>query len=273
VLNYSKDGSVDGGNDQVSVSNITVLSDIENYDNLDYYEIDDTEARGLMQYARFTTDRFVYKRNFADTEWQAIYLPFRIPYNALENDFEVAIPNDVHQYDDDNDGIVDRTVFEAIKVKGGTLMANFPYLIKADEDGEKVLEFLNAELAMSEENSYDISSLNTKYCLNGTYSGVTGSQMVAKNYYAVKNGVLTTTSDTSESLSPYRWYMSTVNNAPNSMPQRSISIRILDKGTTDIEDIEKTKIEKDVYYDLSGRRVYHPEKGIYIINGKKVLVK
>ena len=29
--------------------------------------------------------------------------------------------------------------------------------------------------------------------------------------------------------------------------------------------------EKDVFYDLSGRRVANPEKGIYVVNGKKVL--
>ena len=30
---------------------------------------------------------------------------------------------------------------------------------------------------------------------------------------------------------------------------------------------------KDVYFDLSGRKVTHPTKGIYIVNGKKVLIK
>jgi len=29
----------------------------------------------------------------------------------------------------------------------------------------------------------------------------------------------------------------------------------------------------DVYYDLNGMHVAHPKKGIYIRNGKKVVVK
>ena len=29
--------------------------------------------------------------------------------------------------------------------------------------------------------------------------------------------------------------------------------------------------EKAAFYDLSGRRVANPEKGIYVVNGKKVL--
>ena len=39
-----------------------------------------------------------------------------------------------------------------------------------------------------------------------------------------------------------------------------------------IEDITSTKEEKEIY-DLSGRRVVNPTKGLYISNGKKVLIK
>jgi len=34
---------------------------------------------------------------------------------------------------------------------------------------------------------------------------------------------------------------------------------------------EENLKNKDVYFDLSGRRVDHPTKGIYIVNGKKVI--
>lgn len=41
---------------------------------------------------------------------------------------------------------------------------------------------------------------------------------------------------------------------------------------TEIEEVEAKK-EEDEYYDLSGRRVLYPTKGIYIMNGKKVIIK
>jgi len=46
-------------------------------------------------------------------------------------------------------------------------------------------------------------------------------------------------------------------------------------GTTGIHSIEngKMKIENDVYYNLQGQRVENPTKGIYIKNGKKVVMK
>ena len=48
----------------------------------------------------------------------------------------------------------------------------------------------------------------------------------------------------------------------------------LDDGTTVINALENaTKIDNNAIYDLSGRRVENPTKGIYIINGKKVIFK
>ena len=44
-------------------------------------------------------------------------------------------------------------------------------------------------------------------------------------------------------------------------------------GTTAIESVETESAAPAVYYDLSGRRVKNPEKGIYIVNGRKVFIK
>ena len=50
------------------------------------------------------------------------------------------------------------------------------------------------------------------------------------------------------------------------------------KGTTGVEELKngRWKMEdgrSDVYYDLNGRRVMNPTKGVYIVNGKKILEK
>ena len=42
-------------------------------------------------------------------------------------------------------------------------------------------------------------------------------------------------------------------------------------GISKMEDVRSKK--DDVYYDLQGRRVLYPTKGLYIVNGKKVIVK
>lgn len=46
-----------------------------------------------------------------------------------------------------------------------------------------------------------------------------------------------------------------------------------ENGTTAIQDIESTESITGPFYDLQGRRVDNPTKGIYIVNGKKVIIK
>lgn len=50
-------------------------------------------------------------------------------------------------------------------------------------------------------------------------------------------------------------------------------------GTTAIWNVKEDKVdtgnvhEDGVYYSLQGTRVQNPSKGLYILNGKKVLIK
>ena len=46
-----------------------------------------------------------------------------------------------------------------------------------------------------------------------------------------------------------------------------------DDETTGIKAIDNEQLTIDNYYDLSGRKVAQPTKGLYIVNGKKVVVK
>lgn len=47
-----------------------------------------------------------------------------------------------------------------------------------------------------------------------------------------------------------------------------------DEETTGIDGVKGQKEDvRGVYYDLQGRRVEHPTKGLYIVNGKKVIIK
>lgn len=69
-------------------------------------------------------------------------------------------------------------------------------------------------------------------------------------------------------ISPFRAYMELVSGASLG---RSLDIDFGD-GTTGIKNL-KVGVQDNVYYDLQGRRVLYPKKGIYIQNGKKVIIK
>ena len=44
-------------------------------------------------------------------------------------------------------------------------------------------------------------------------------------------------------------------------------------STTAIDEVKSDNVESNLMYDLMGRKVTNPTKGVYIINGKKRLVK
>ena len=55
--------------------------------------------------------------------------------------------------------------------------------------------------------------------------------------------------------------------------QKSLNIRFDDGETTDIDELKGENGEVKTIYDLQGRVVENPTSGIYIINGKKVIIK
>ena len=58
-----------------------------------------------------------------------------------------------------------------------------------------------------------------------------------------------------------------------SSPARA-NILFVGKEITGITDVRKNwKAESDVYYNLNGQRVSQPAKGLFIVNGKKVIIK
>ena len=78
-----------------------------------------------------------------------------------------------------------------------------------------------------------------------------------------------------EGLNPFRAYLTIIprSGTPVNAPvMRRISIRVKGEGeTTGIENSELKIENSDVIYDLQGRRVEKMEKGVYIVNGKKVV--
>ena len=53
----------------------------------------------------------------------------------------------------------------------------------------------------------------------------------------------------------------------------ALSVVFGDDEITSIATPKTTVVTDDQYYDLNGRRIAQPTKGIYIKNGKKIIVK
>ena len=58
----------------------------------------------------------------------------------------------------------------------------------------------------------------------------------------------------------------------DSAPARALDI-VFDDETTGIKENNRETIANNQFFDLSGRKVAQPTKGLYIVNGKKVVIK
>lgn len=234
----------------------------------------DTYTNELQLYE----DEISYTRTFNNTKWQALYIPFSLSYEDWKDDFEVAYINGIRQYDKNDDGAIDETIMDVIKIKEGSLIPNNPYLIKAKSVGEKTFSLTDATLYPAEENSIDCKTTIAEYTFTGTYSTIPSATLIANQYYAMGGGELII-SDGSNDLNPYRWYMKINGRSPmynTSNAAKSITINVVgeDSETTGICQL-KMDNDKSPVYDLNGRRVSENslKPGMYIKNGKKVILK
>lgn len=71
-----------------------------------------------------------------------------------------------------------------------------------------------------------------------------------------------------------RCYVKATKESQNTVTHGKAFTFCFDDGTaTGIRDVQTGKNSAIVYYDLQGRRVMYPSKGIYITNGKKIIFK
>ena len=223
-----------------------------------------------------------YTRNFTNTNWQAIYLPFSLKYEDWKDDFEVARINAVHQYDDNDDGDIDRTILEFVKMKNddSVIEPNTPYLIKAKNSGKKTISVENTTLYESKANSIECSTTTEQFSFIGLYkkpSFIFYSQTFISKYVMDK-GLLSELTAQSN-IGPYRWYMTRENRNSayginNNNTAKEISIRVVGEETTGVANIQHASPNTQTY-DLNGRKVNENnlKPGIYVRNGRKVVIK
>lgn len=219
-----------------------------------------------------------YIRTFVTTDWQALYIPFSLSYDDWKDDFDVAYINGIRQWDYDDNGTIDETVMDVIKIKSGSTIANLPYLIRPKATGEKTFHVSNATLYAAEENSIDCSTTLAKYTFTGTYKAVPSAIMIANSYYGMGGGALIQ-SDGSNDLGSFRWYMKAEARSSSyniSNAAKIISIKVIgdEEEATGVSELRMTN-DKLPVYDLNGRKVSENslKPGLYIRNGKKFIIK
>ena len=271
-----------------SAYNVEPWKNYEIVEFLDALNISDNGAAIYAQAEDAAKDKINYTRNYAHTGWQALYVPFDIPYDAISDKFDVAELNNFHQFDDDNDGIFDRTELEVLRLRAGsTIEHHTPYVIRAKTAGEQTVTLTDATAYRAEEKEFECMSLKRRYVFHGTYSGVSGADMLAGGFYALSNGELCRAASASAALGGFRWYVSVTDRAtglPVSPAALPVKMRIVEWSEEGGEVTGIAAAPADAprtadapVYDLNGRRVGTADamdalpKGVYIVNRKKTI--
>ena len=241
----------------------------------------DGEQTEYINDASFTTvGTLTYTRTLPNQMWNSLYVPFEIPVSELAENYDVAYINDVHSYDTDDDGEIDDLQMEVIKITTGKLWANYPYLIRAKNEGAKEmnLELTDATLRATEVDTVTCTSVFMQFDVIGTYNIM--SQEDNPEILAISTDGAWKKLAEETALKPFRLYLTltALDGSPVVVEEEALTrMRIVTRGeegdVTGIEDAQFTIDNSEMkIYDLSGRRVKTPAKGgVYIINGKKVV--
>ena len=146
---------------------------------------------------------------------------------------------------------------DAVKATAVTVItANQPVLINAAEGN---YTFTSKGTTNSNEPQY------------GALTGVYATSVVPSGSYILTNGGtgvgFRTVDGSTNTVAAYRAYLTADGVGAPSF------LNIDFGGTTGISQIENGESGIENYYDLQGRRVLQPTRGLYIVNGKKVIVK
>lgn len=246
------------------------------------WTITDGAFKSLTIHEDIPMKTLTYTRNFPKAnQWQALYVPFEMQPSDWEDKFDVAAISNFHEYTDEN-GKIEKVELEVRYVKNNKLLPNIPYLIRAKEAGEQTIVLNNVTLKKTEVQSISCSSTERKYTFTGTYDAIDGLQ--SKDYIYVSDGRLCKADDDTEALAAMRWYITikdreSMTYTPSRGLAKSMSIRLVGEDeTTGIMQIENGELKIDNsqptrIFNLNGMRLNKPQKGINIINGKKVFVK
>ncbi len=193
----------------------------------------------------------VLTRSITANKWSTICLPFAMTSDQITAAFGSGA-----------------TVAELTNATAETLTfttvtamdANKPYAIKVATD------FTSATIS-----GVSIVNGTPSQTVNGwTFTGTYANGTIPNGSYFFSDNKLYKASGSGNTIKPFRAYF-TYN---GSAPARQVRF-VIDGETTGIDDaaVNVSGNESNAAYDLQGRRVAQPRKGLYVIDGKKVVIK
>lgn len=231
------------------------------------------DEESTVEPAVATDVNVIVKRTVKADEWSTICLPFEM----TEEEVKAAFGNDVKLGDfkgyvteeDENNNIVGITVNF---VETTSIEANHPYIIKVSAD---VSEFSVEGVNIVPSDEPKVAAVTRTKRQWSEMIGTYVAQTVLEEYMLFLNDNMFWYSAGKTKMKAYRAYFDfydVLSNAESGNTSASINLTF-DDGATDIITTTSHNISNGHFFDLQGRRVEKPSKGVYICDGKKVIIK
>lgn len=250
-------------------------SDHQNYMRTDAISLDLSCVKIVITSSEWTSNCFIDNIEIKATRTNTSYYDYRtsLPtvnatigsttYSTFSYGREVTFPNDVEVYTAKVDASA--KVVKLTKVTNGVVPANNGVILKANAG----------------DYTATVTSTNASNLTNNELVATVTRTLVAKtdgtnfNYILQSDGnggvVFNMATEAGAYMPSGRAYLSTTYQAPANGARLSV---VFDDDATAIENVNVSKNLNGEVYNLNGQRVDNPTKGgLYIVNGKKVVIK
>ena len=205
-------------------------------------------------------------REFGSGYWNTLVLPFDVTRDQLEEAFGEGVQ--VAKYKDFTKPC--SIQFETVtgNVTRADLLIVKPTANVTDPVFHGVTLAGDAYNYPSVEKNYS----DTNFAINGRFAKqvLTDDDVLGKVYFLNKQGQFTHPTSSGNVIRGFRWFIQL--KTPESSTGAKITLDV-DGDVTSIDAIDNGQFATDAIFNLAGQRVQKAQKGIYIVNGKKVVVK
>ncbi len=202
-------------------------------------------------YAPGTYPSVKITRSMADRLWYTAIYPF-----AIEGIDKMA---ELKGYNSETGALSFKSITASV--------ANKPFLMRS-ETAKTAIELTNVDVTAAAATD---ASAEGNAVMKGVYATTNINSTDESTFYVMSNNTIYPVSKDDESkaaiINPYRGYIQVT---PATSPVRGYTV---DGEETAIEGMEIVQMENGSVYNLNGQRVENAQKGLYIVNGKKVVVK
>ena len=219
-------------------------------------DADDTNTK--IEKNNGKTQDVILTRSLKAGVWNTICLPFNVTAEQVESVLKAT--GNVKEFDKEDKATATIFFKPATEMKAGV-----PYLIKPTEDA-LMLEFKGVTINNVDEFN---RIKGNSYCICGVF-GKTKLRTTGADLFLNAAGKFVAPAPGKETMKGFRAYF----NVPSNTSAAALNINI-DGETTDINSIETNATVNGKVYNLNGQYVGNSlnglKKGIYVVNGKKVI--